>query len=394
MLISLSVSLFILPGKINIKKGSFTMIEEIIKAFSLIFIAEMGDKTQILAMAFATRYPVGKVLLGIFLGCLLNHGMAVALGSYISNFIPVNIIQIIAGFAFVGFALWTLKSEDAEDEEEEKKTKFGPVLTVALAFFIGELGDKTQLTVITLATDAVYPLAILCGAVLGMIVTGGMGIFVGKKIGDKIPEFTIKLVAASIFMFFGISKLYQNAPAQYLSIPYITAFIGILAAIVFVMVNTLIKKRKQGIESAFIKQSKELYNYYHQIMGDMDNICLGLNNCVNCMGDKCIVGYTKCIVRNKLNANEKSNQEDFVSNELAMEKVFEEEKVIQSLICTLKILKKDPKNNEYADVHRIRRQLEMILLKKSIENMNNWDEYMNDLKNINVEVAEKIANKI
>src|SRR5690554_2998779 len=161
------------------------MIQEMIKAFFLIFIAEMGDKTQILAMAFATRFPVRKVLLGIGLGALLNHGLAVALGSSLSRVVPLSTIQIIAGAAFIGFALWTLKPENGE-EEKEPRMQFGPTATVALAFFIGELGDKTQLTAITLAADARYPLLILGGTVSGMIATGALGIFIGKKLGEKI----------------------------------------------------------------------------------------------------------------------------------------------------------------------------------------------------------------
>ena len=157
------------------------MMIEMLKAFFLIFIAEMGDKTQILAMAFATRFPVKKVLAGVFIGVLLNHGLGVIVGKYISDFLPTNIIQIVAGVVFISFAFWTLKVEDDEDKDEEQKYKFGPVLTVALAFFIGELGDKTQLTAITLATNTSYPLAILGGTVLGMIMTCSIGILIGKS---------------------------------------------------------------------------------------------------------------------------------------------------------------------------------------------------------------------
>jgi len=117
------------------------MIQEMIKAFMLIFIAEMGDKTQILAMAFAVRFPVKKVLLGIGIGAFLNHGLAVIVGSYLSKMISIDIVQMVAGFVFILFALWTLKP-DEDDEVEEAKSKFGPVATVALAFFLGELGDK------------------------------------------------------------------------------------------------------------------------------------------------------------------------------------------------------------------------------------------------------------
>ena len=92
------------------------MIQEIIRAFLLIFVAEMGDKTQILAMTFATRFPVRKVLIGIGLGVFLNHGLAVILGSYLSRMIPISTLQMIAGAAFIGFAFWTLKPEKEGEE--------------------------------------------------------------------------------------------------------------------------------------------------------------------------------------------------------------------------------------------------------------------------------------
>jgi len=190
------------------------MVQEMIKAFLLIFVAEMGDKTQILAMAFATRFPVRKVLMGIGLGVFLNHGLAVVLGSYLSQVVPINTIQMIAGAAFVGFALWTLKPEE-EEEEKETRMKFGPAATVALAFFMGELGDKTQLTAITLAADASYPFMVLLGTVSGMVATGALGIIIGRKLGDKIPEVGIKLLAASIFMFSDFRSCIRQYPASF-----------------------------------------------------------------------------------------------------------------------------------------------------------------------------------
>ncbi|MCW3489213.1 TMEM165/GDT1 family protein [Dethiobacter alkaliphilus] len=215
---------------------------ELFRAFILIFIAEMGDKTQILAMSFATRFPVKKVLLGIFLGSLLNHGLAVLLGSYIAEFVPVNVMAIIAGVIFIGFALWTLKTEGDDEEAEEPKISYGPVVTVALAFFIGEFGDKTQLAVITLATDATYPAGILAGAVLGMIVTGAIGIIVGKKLGHKIPEKAIQLVAASVFMLFGLIKLYEALPAKYVTIPNVFIFLGVIAILVAAILKEKAKR--------------------------------------------------------------------------------------------------------------------------------------------------------
>ncbi|HHT65930.1 MAG TPA: TMEM165/GDT1 family protein, partial [Clostridiales bacterium] len=158
------------------------MLHELFESFLLVFLAEMGDKSQLLAMTFAARYPIRKVLLGVLIGALLNDGLAVLLGSLVSTLLPIKTIQIVAGFTFIAFALWTLKPDGEEDESSEHKMKLGPVLTVAIAYFIGEFGDKTQLTAITLASQAVFPVMILAGTVSGMILTGGIGIWIGRKL--------------------------------------------------------------------------------------------------------------------------------------------------------------------------------------------------------------------
>jgi putative Ca2+/H+ antiporter (TMEM165/GDT1 family) len=363
------------------------MFQELLKAFFLIFIAEMGDKTQILAMAFATKYPAKKVLAGIFAGCLLNHGLAVLLGSYISKLIPLNIVQIIAGFAFVGFALWTLKPESDGGDDESKKSKFGPVITVAAAFFIGELGDKTQLTAITLATDALYPLVILAGTVSGMVVTGGIGIIVGKKLGDKIPEFAIKIIAASVFMLFGVTKLYNTMPKEYLKIQYILVFAVVAAIAVLWLLRASIVRRKQGNDSLFIKTSRELYNYYHQAREKMENICLGESKCGNCQGQSCIIGYTKLLIENGL---EGIDSVDFDAEDKNFNKDYDKGLVLETLKITLGMLKNDSNNPAYNNLHRIRKNLEVVLLGKSVVSMGEWHEYVNALTDIDRDVAESL----
>lgn len=365
------------------------IIQEIFQAFILIFIAEMGDKTQILALAFATRYPVKKVLLGIFLGSLLNHGLAVALGSYISNFLPMDTIQIIAGFAFVGFSLWSLKSDDDGDEAIEPKTAFGPVLTVALAFFIGELGDKTQLTAITLAAKSLLPFVVVIGTVSGMIATGGLGIYIGKKLGDRVPEFAIKIIAASIFMLFGVLKLHQSLPSEYLTMQNTTLFAGMLSVMIFILLRIMLIKRKQGIQSAFIIKSKELHEYYKHMKKDMDRICLGLETCRDCQGEHCVVGYAKEIVRNQL-SNLDSVPMTFIPSDETLNKVFDHGNVIDSLVDTIRILEKKPTKNELKAINDIRKQLELLLFKKSIDIMEDLETYRRDLEKLDFNTAQKI----
>jgi len=190
---------------IGLEKEGLCMTKELLGAFLLVFVAEMGDKTQILAMMFATRYKATSVLIGVFIGALLNHGIAVLVGATLGNIIPVSVLVTIAGLAFIYFAFSSLKDE--ADEEANMRGGKNAIRTVASAFFIGELGDKTQLAAITLSMDAVYPWIILMGTVLAMVVSSSIGIWIGKHIGKRISETLIKVVSAILFFVFGSIKL-------------------------------------------------------------------------------------------------------------------------------------------------------------------------------------------
>ncbi len=369
------------------------MFSEIFQAFILIFVAEMGDKTQILAMAFATQYPVKKVLLGILLGAFLNHGIAVMLGSFIAEYVPINSIQIVAGIAFIGFALWTLLA--AEDDEDENKTvRFGPVMTVALAFFIGELGDKTQLTAITLATDALYPLAILAGTVTGMVFTGGLGIIVGKKLGDKIPEFTIKLVAASVFMLFGVTKLYQTLPGTMTTPVNILVFALLMGLSVYLILNPQLKARRAGFESPYRRYARELHDYYSRLAVAVDEICLGEDTCAVCQGRRCLVGYLKLLIRKELDPGDDTELGNFQASEETLRKSFDRDKVIEILRLTLTLLRKDKAFLAYEHLNRIRNNLEIILFGAPVETLDGWPGYKKQLEAMDKSTASKVLKGI
>lgn len=359
------------------------MFVELVKAFGLIFVAEMGDKTQILAMAFATRYKVKMVLVGIFLGSLLNHGLAVILGSYLSNFIPIATMQMVAGFAFVAFALWSLQMEEDEDEEDKPKKAWGPVMTVAMAFFIGELGDKTQLTAITLSAEGNYPVFILMGTVLGMIVTGGLGIYVGKKIGDKIPEIAIKFIAASIFMFFGITKLYSTVPGAYTTPLYTIGFLMVVGIIALIRVRKLLLLRKEEKGTRYKNTSERLRVYYEQMGQGITHICLGEKYCGSCRQEGCIVGHTKRLIKQT-----DSNNDDVVitygDKKVEVIREAKEERVLEALATTLKILSRDGvKESELPNIRKIRHNFETILWGRSIPEYINQEIYMKHLKKLN-----------
>ena len=173
---------------------------------SLLFVtlAEMGDKTQLLAMAFATRFPAGTVLSAVFVATLLNHALAVAAGRLLTNVIPLDLIALSAALSFILFGLWTIRG-DALEGEDRKRSSCGPFLTVAVAFFLAELGDKTQLATISLAVRYNDPVSVLIGTTLGMVVADSIGIVLGIVLGKRLPDTLIRLVSAGVFVLFGLA---------------------------------------------------------------------------------------------------------------------------------------------------------------------------------------------
>ncbi len=177
---------------------------------SLIFVvlAEMGDKTQLLAMAFATRYSAHKVLIAVFLATLINHALAVVFGHFLTVIIPMDIISFIAALSFIIFGLWTIRGDKLEGEDK-KTSRFGPVLTVGIAFFLAEMGDKTQLATVSLAVEYRNMINVLMGTTLGMVISDAIGIIIGVVLRKHIPEKAIKWVSASIFILFGLIGVYK-----------------------------------------------------------------------------------------------------------------------------------------------------------------------------------------
>ncbi|RKD30543.1 TMEM165/GDT1 family protein [Thermohalobacter berrensis] len=365
------------------------MFREFVEALFLIFMAEMGDKTQILAMTFATQFTVSKVLLGVFIGSFLNHGIAVLVGSYLSRLIPINLIQIIAGFLFIGFALWTLKDDDEEKDENNNKN-LGPVLTVSMAFFIGELGDKTQLTAITLSIDSAYPFFVLIGTVTGMILTSGLGIFIGSKIGNRIPEFTLKILSAAIFMFFGISKLYNTLPDQYINIQNVLIFFSVLSFVTYLIIKPTLRKRKETV-SLYKEVAADLYEYTHLLKKTIADICLGEKQCGDCKGDKCVIGYIKSLL-NGANIREIEGVKEIKES---LGKNFSKNRVVEALSIAIYYLTIHNKNKEdFRVINKIREALETILFDEKLIYNGDINDYFKLLKTKDKNVAKRIKKRI
>lgn len=218
-------------------------------SFSLgaVVLAEMGDKTQLLAMAFATKYKASKVLLGVLIATVFNHALAVAVGNYITHFQSLQVwIQGIASLSFIFFGLWTIKGDQLEGEEN-RTTRYGAVVTVAFAFFLAEMGDKTQLTTIALATEfPVNPAQILMGTTAGMLIADAIGIIIGVVMCKKIPEKAIKLISAGIFIFFGLLGSYETLKEKLLfGYPLLTVSMAVLMFLTGVAAYYLIKSNNK-----------------------------------------------------------------------------------------------------------------------------------------------------
>ena len=189
-----------------------------------VVLAEMGDKTQLLAMAFAARFRWQAVLWAVFAATLVNHLMAVALGNVITQFLPIAWIKLAAGASFIAFALWTLRGDHLEGEEQRQGRS--PFWTVAVAFFLAEMGDKTQLMTIALAAEEAVKVGgigwlvkareivpVWMGTTCGMLIADSIGIVIGIVLHKHIPERVVKWVAACCFAGFGLLGLHEASDA-------------------------------------------------------------------------------------------------------------------------------------------------------------------------------------
>jgi putative Ca2+/H+ antiporter (TMEM165/GDT1 family) len=202
-----------------------------INSFLLVVVGEMGDKTQLLAIGMASKYKASQVMIGVFIATLLNHALAVLVGSYLSSVMPITVISIIAGVSFLAFGIWTIRGD--VDDGKRKASRFGPIFTVGIAFFLAEMGDKTQLMTITLGAEYKQPLFILMGTTLGMVVADGIGVFFGAWICKYLSQRYIKWIAGLVFLFFGSLSLYNNVPAWVITPLTMALYIIALAGLIY-----------------------------------------------------------------------------------------------------------------------------------------------------------------
>jgi putative Ca2+/H+ antiporter (TMEM165/GDT1 family) len=180
---------------------------------AVIFVAELGDKSQLMAMTFAARYRVRDVLIGITVATAVVHLASVGIGYWIGDAFAEqqHWISVAAGVAFLAFAAWTLRGDElSEDEAAKARTSQGAaILAVGVAFFLAELGDKTMLATITLATREGW-FGTWVGSTVGMVAADALAIGVGALLGKKLPENVIKWGAATLFALFGVLLIIEG----------------------------------------------------------------------------------------------------------------------------------------------------------------------------------------
>ena len=183
-------------------------MESLIVSTGVVALAEIGDKTQLLAFILAARFkkPL-PIIAGILVATLFNHGLAGALGAWITTSVDPAILRWVLGVSFIGMALWTLIPDKIEEEETQIASKFGIFGATLITFFLAEMGDKTQVATVALAAHYGAPLMVVIGTTLGMLIADVPAVFVGDKLANRIPMKLVHSIAAAIFALLGLATL-------------------------------------------------------------------------------------------------------------------------------------------------------------------------------------------
>lgn len=187
---------------------STLIMEDLLVSTGVVALAEIGDKTQLLAFILAARFrkPL-PIIAGILVATLLNHGLAGALGAWITALTSPEILRWVLGLSFIGMAIWTLIPDAIEEEETQIASRLGVFGATLVTFFLAEMGDKTQIATVALAAHFPNPVLVVMGTTLGMLLADVPAVFVGDRLAKKIPMKLVHSIAAAIFAVLGILTL-------------------------------------------------------------------------------------------------------------------------------------------------------------------------------------------
>ena len=183
-------------------------MESLFVSTGVVALAEIGDKTQLLAFILAARFkkPL-PITLGILAATVINHGLAGALGAWITSSISPEVLRWVLGASFIGMAIWTMIPDKIEEEETQVAQRFGIFGATFITFFLAEMGDKTQIATVAMAAHYSAPLMVVIGTTLGMLIADIPAVFAGDKLANKIPMKLVHSIAAAVFAALGIATL-------------------------------------------------------------------------------------------------------------------------------------------------------------------------------------------
>ncbi len=183
-------------------------MESLLVSTGVVALAEIGDKTQLLAFLLAARFrkPL-PIILGILLATIVNHGLAGALGAWITTAVSPQVLRWVLGLSFLGMAIWTLIPDRIEDADAPIAGRLGVFGTTLVAFFLAEMGDKTQIATVAMAAHYAAPLLVVAGTTLGMLIADVPAVFVGDKLAGRIPMKLVHGIAAAMFAALAVATL-------------------------------------------------------------------------------------------------------------------------------------------------------------------------------------------
>ncbi|MEG2358188.1 TMEM165/GDT1 family protein [Acinetobacter sp.] len=186
---------------------------EFLLSTGIVALAEMGDKTQLLALLLAARFrkPV-PILIAILLATIINHGVSAALGQWITAVVPEIVLLWVLALGFIAMAAWMLVPDELGDETDSinKWQKYGVFGATFVLFFLAEIGDKTQIATVALAARFDSLFWVMAGTTLGMMIANAPAVFAGNKLADKLPISLIHKIGAAVFLLIGVSALAQH----------------------------------------------------------------------------------------------------------------------------------------------------------------------------------------
>ena len=183
-------------------------MESLFISTGVVALAEIGDKTQLLAFLLATRFkkPL-PIIAGILVATILNHSLAGALGAWITATLSPEALRWILGLSFIGMAVWTLIPDKIEEEEMQVAKKFGVFGATLITFFLAEMGDKTQIATVAMAAHYPDPVLVVIGTTLGMLIADVPAVYIGDRFAAKIPMKLVHGIAAAMFAAMGVATL-------------------------------------------------------------------------------------------------------------------------------------------------------------------------------------------